>query len=90
MNRYTISNKYEKFKSDLTHNFMIQIRNDKYMIIDICFGIISFNENYIKLTLPGCNLIVTGLGLSLSNYNSYGVIIRGEFHSVEYEKRVER
>lgn len=90
MNRYILSNKYESIKNSISSHFTLQIKDNGYMVIDVCFGIVVFNENYIKLTLPNYYLIVSGLDLSISNYTSTGVIIRGSFHSIEYEKRVEK
>jgi sporulation protein YqfC len=63
---------------NLTDNNRLEIENVK--------KILEYNDVYIKLQTSGMIVGVWGTNLSVSDYSGDGIIIGGEFSSIEFEK----
>jgi sporulation protein YqfC len=63
---------------NLTDNTRLEIENVK--------KILEYNDSYIKLKTSGMIVAVWGNSLSVSDYSGDGIVINGEFSSIEFEK----
>jgi sporulation protein YqfC len=63
---------------NLTDNTRLEIENVK--------KILEYNDIYIKLQTSGMIVGVWGKNLSVSDYSGDGLVINGEFSSIEFEK----
>jgi hypothetical protein len=63
---------------NLTDNNRLEIENVK--------KILEYNDVYIKLQTSGMIVGVWGEKLSVSDYSGNGLIINGEFSSIDFEK----
>ena len=85
MKIFEIINKYDNIIDKLRIQSLIQIADNKNILIESCKGIISYDENEIKLKLAICNIEIVGLNLKISNYSKSGVSINGKIHSIKFE-----
>lgn len=63
----------------ITDNNLIEIEN--------CKKVVEYNDIYLKILTSNMILEVLGSELSISDYNTDGIIIRGKISSVEFMKR---
>jgi sporulation protein YqfC len=63
---------------NITDNTHLEIENVK--------KILEYNDIYIKLQTSGMILGVWGKNLSVNDYSGDGIVINGEFSSIEFEK----
>lgn len=87
MNINELAQKYENFKNSLIRHSELQLTDNTELVIYGCKRVIQYDENYIKLELAANGAVVDGLELSMSNFSSNGVIIRGKIHSVTFMER---
>ena len=90
MNIYKLADGYEQVKKSADRHSLLQIQDNRSMIVECCHEILIFNENTIVMRLPKCNITIVGLGLTMQNFSGSGVIIKGSFHSVSFEERTEK
>ena len=88
MNIYEVSDKYDRLKNSSIRHSMIQICDNRRIIIEECRKILKFDENTIKLELAKGNITVIGLELKLSNFSERGMIITGSFHSIGFDDSI--
>ncbi|MDR0986852.1 MAG: YabP/YqfC family sporulation protein [Ruminococcus sp.] len=62
----------------LTDNTHLEIENVK--------NIIEYNDIYIKLKTSNMTVAIWGKNLSVNDYGADGIVINGEFSSIEFEK----
>lgn len=64
----------------------IQIFDGKDLMVEGCSGVLEVDDNLIRLRLYKSHLSITGFKLELSNFGADGIIIRGDIHSLEFDK----
>lgn len=89
MNINELAQKYDEFKNSLIRHSELQLTDNGKLIIYGCKRVLEYDENYIKLELAINGAAIDGLELSMSNFSSNGVVIRGKIHSVTFLEREE-
>ncbi len=85
MNVINLARQYENLKKSINKHTDIQLTDNREMIIDNCMGMISYDENFIKLRLGSNVVSIVGLDLKLKNYGKTGIIISGSIKSINFE-----
>ena len=85
MNIYEVSGKFDKLKSSVIHHSMIQISDDRKILVEECKEVILFDENTIRLRLSFGTVTINGLDLKMNNFSDRGVIISGKLHSIGFD-----
>lgn len=85
-----LSNDLNDKKHELAGCSCLQMTDNRGLTVENCFGVLTYNENLIKLRLSGNYLIIVGTGFKLTNFSNNGIIVSGEIHSLEFEKIVEK
>jgi sporulation protein YqfC len=67
---------------NLTDNTHLEIENVK--------KILEYNDIYLKLLTSSLVVSVWGKDLSVDDYNVDGIVVEGEFSSIEFEKSAEQ
>jgi sporulation protein YqfC len=62
----------------LTDNTHLEVENVK--------SIVEYNDVYIKLKTSNMTVGIWGENLSVNDYGADGIVINGEFSSIEFEK----
>ena len=62
----------------------IEIFSNKELILEGCLGVMQFNDNYIKLSLKGGNLILYGQSFDISGFSGKTITVRGFIESIEF------
>ena len=88
MNKYDLSEKYEKLKKTVFRHSLIQINDNNRIVIEECKDIILFDENTIKLRLSFGTMTINGLDMKMKNYSERGVVITGALHSIGFDSNV--
>ena len=86
-----IKNEYGKFVSRLVRsktylNTYMTLTDNTHMEIENCKRILEYNDVYIKLRTATLTVGIWGQDLRISDYNTDGIVINGNFSSVEFEK----
>ena len=87
MNIEYIIDKIDQLSNKMRQHSAIQIYDNSKANIEICLGVLEFEENKIKLELAKMNVIITGFDLKLRNYNKNGIEINGRIHSIDFEEK---
>ncbi len=87
MNIEYFINKFDELTNSMRHHSAIQIYDNTRANIEVCFGVLEFDENKIKLELAKSNVIITGFDMKLRNYNKNGIEIKGKIHSIDFEEK---
>lgn len=85
MNIYEVSGKFDKLKSSVIHHSMIQISDDRKILVEECKEVMLFDENTIRLRLSFGTVTINGLDLKMNNFSDRGVIISGKLHSIGFD-----
>lgn len=72
-------------KKRLYLNTYMNLIDNTHIEIENCKRIIELNEVYIRLKTATITLQVWGENLSISDYNTEGVVINGRISSIEFE-----
>ena len=64
-----------------------KIKESALIEIENCKKVVEYNDIYLKILTSNMILEVWGSELSISDYNTDGIIIRGKISSVEFMKR---
>ncbi len=62
----------------------ISLNSDREVTVDGCYGIIACSEDYIKLSLGGKSVGISGNILTIKSLTEREVIIVGRIKSVEF------
>lgn len=89
MNVNHLANKYESFKKSFRKHSYLQITDNSELIIDGCRQIVLYDENEIRLLLAKQELEIAGMRMTMQNFSTDGVIIKGEIYSVKFINRKE-
>ena len=73
----------EKGQSMLYLNTIIQISDNKEVIIENCKKIIEYNDIFLKVKTRNMTVQVWGHNLQINDYNTGGIIIKGIIESIE-------
>lgn len=73
----------EKGRSMLYLNTIIQISDNKEVIIENCKKIIEYNDIFLKVKTRNMIVQVWGHNLKINDYNTGGIIIKGIIESIE-------
>ena len=68
----------------LTSKSRIELFSNREMILEGCLGVMQFNDNYIKLSLKGGNLILYGKSFDISGFSQNTITVRGYIESIEF------
>ena len=87
---YKLKNKYTSFlsgvfKRNLYMNTTINVTDNNHIEIENCKRIMEYNDVYIRLRTANNIVSVWGKNLSVSDYNTDGIIIDGKITSIEFE-----
>lgn len=75
-----------KFVRDRVYlNTYMTLTDNTHMEIENCRKILEYNDARIKIRTATLVVSVWGNNLSISDYNTDGIIINGRFSSVEFE-----
>ncbi len=86
-----IKNGYGRFISKLVRskiylNTYIALTDNTHMEIENCKKILEYNDVYVKLRTSTLIISIWGQDISISDYNTDGIVVNGKFESVEFEK----
>lgn len=87
MNINKLANKLDKLKSSFNKHSYIQITDNTELIIDRCEQVLAYDESVIKLNLLKNALVIVGTALTMQNFSTEGVIIKGEINSIEFGEK---
>jgi len=73
----------EKGQSLLYFNTIIQITDNKEVIIENCKKIIEYNDIFLKVKTRNMTVQVWGQKLQIDDYNTEGIIVKGIIESIE-------
>lgn len=75
-----------KFVRDKTYlNTYMALTDNTHMEIENCKKILEYNDVLIKIRTATLTVSIWGSGLSISDYNTDGIVVNGCFSSVEFE-----
>lgn len=63
----------------ITDNNLIEIEN--------CKKVLEYNDIYLKVLTSNMILQIWGNGLNISDYNTDGIIVKGNISSIEFMKK---
>ncbi|MCL2637432.1 MAG: YabP/YqfC family sporulation protein [Oscillospiraceae bacterium] len=86
MNVNKIAGKFDKLKSSFYKHSYIQMTDSSELVIDRCERVSAYDENVIKLELLNNALVIIGTALTMRNFSTDGVIIKGNIRSMEFLK----
>ncbi len=72
-------------KGKTYNNTYINLTDNIHMEIENCKKILEYNDLYIKIRTSTLTICIYGKNLDVSDYNTDGIIIDGEFSSIEFE-----
>ena len=64
----------------------VYISGNHLLEIDHCRKIVEYNDVYVKVKTPTVTVSVWGSGLTISDYNTDGIVVNGKISSVEFEE----
>lgn len=64
-------------------NTIIQISDNKEVIIENCKKIIEYNDIFLKVKTRNMTVQIWGQKLQINDYNTNGIIIKGIIESIE-------
>ena len=76
---------YAKTKLYLNTNLLITDNN--YIEIDNCKKVLEYNDIFLKIKSSNMIIQIWGKNLSINDYNSGGIVVKGEIDSVEFLKK---
>lgn len=85
-----LSNSFNDKKVQLAGVSCLQLTENRSLNVENCGGILTYNENLIKLRLSDSFLTIVGTDFRITNYAENGVIISGEIFSLQFEKITEK
>ncbi len=72
-------------RKQLYLNTYMSITDNTRIEIENCKRIIEYNDIYISLKAATITLRIWGKNLKISDYNTDGIVVEGEFSSIEFE-----
>ena len=80
------NNMISRFVKNKTYNNTnINITDNVHMEIENCKKILEYNDLYIKIKTSTLTICIYGSNLNISDYNTDGIIVDGNFSSIEFE-----
>lgn len=76
--KYVKKRLYLNTYMNLTDNTRLELEN--------CKRIMEYNDIYVKIRTSTLTVSVWGENLRLSDYNADGIVVEGDFSSIEFEK----
>ena len=84
--RKIYNNFISRFIKERTYNYTYSTLTDNTHIeIENCKKILEYNEFFIKLRTSTITMCIWGSDLKISDYNTDGLIVNGNFTSIEFE-----
>lgn len=80
---YVVS-KYVKKKLYL--NTYMNLTDNTHMEIENCQKILEYNDIYVKIKTSTLIISIWGQNIRISDYNTDGIVVDGNFSSVEFEQ----
>lgn len=75
-----------KFVRDKAYlNTYMALTDNTHMEIENCKKILEYNDVRVKIRTATLIVSIWGSGLSISDYNTDGIVVNGSFSSVEFE-----
>lgn len=74
----------KRFNTDILSGSNIQIFSDSEIIVDGCNKVVDFNDDYIKLKLSNCHLLIFGSKFIIQSFEEKIIDIIGVINSVEF------
>ncbi len=72
------------FEGDIINGPHSEVFGNKKITIDGCFGVIDYNDTYIKLKLiKGC-IILCGEGFNIAFFENKLITVTGKISSIEF------
>ena len=72
-------------KNKTYNNTNINITDNIHLEIENCKKILEYNDLYIKIKTSTLTICIYGSNLKISDYNTDGIIVDGNFSSLEFE-----
>ncbi len=66
-------------------NTYMALTDNTHMEIENCKKILEYNDVRVKIRTATLIVSIWGSGLSISDYNTDGIVVNGSFSSVEFE-----
>lgn len=73
----------EKVKRFINMDTQIQLTGNREVLVECCRKILEYNDIMVRVKTWDMTVEVWGSSLSVSDFNSKGIIIRGKIQSVE-------
>ncbi|MDR0903589.1 MAG: YabP/YqfC family sporulation protein [Ruminococcus sp.] len=67
-------------------NTHMTITDNTHLEIENVQNIVEYNDVYIKLKTSNLTVMIWGENLSVNDYGADGIVINGEFSSIEFER----
>lgn len=74
----------EKGREFLYLNTIIQMKDNKEVIIENCKKIVEYNDIFLELKTSSLILRIWGQKLMIDDYKTSGLIVRGIIDSIEF------
>ena len=72
-------------KKKLYLNTYMNLTDNSHLEIENCKKILEYNDICVKLRTSTITVSIWGQNISISDYNTDGIIIDGKFSSIEFE-----
>ncbi len=79
-----IKDRDEILSGELLNGAHIEMFSNKKLIIDGCYGIEDYQNNYIKLKIKKGNISLTGNDFLILSFDNEKIDIKGNFLSIEF------
>ena len=73
----------EKVRRFINMDTQIQLTGNREVLVECCKKILEYNDIMVRVRTWDMTVEVWGSSLSVSDFNSKGIIISGKIHSVE-------
>ena len=80
----SVVSKYIKRKLYL--NTYMNLTDNTHLEIENCRKILEYNDIYVKIRTSTLIVSIWGQNLQISDYNTDGIIVDGNFSSIEFEQ----
>ena len=65
-------------------DFLLNIVSNKNLILEGCYGVFEYKEDYIKLNLKKGSMIIYGNNFDISSFENKSIIVKGIIKSIEF------
>ncbi len=72
-------------KAKLYYNTYVCLTDNTHLEIENCKRVLEYSDVFLKIKTSTLTLCIYGENLTISDYNTDGIIVNGKFSSIEFE-----